>query len=133
MLLFFLGSSLFLTSCNKDEDDVTVDPNIEVTTQLEGTWDVESFTEDGVEYIGADITSFEMKFEKEGPSEGEVEMTIIYSEGDVERETSDFKIKNNGKEIRLDESDLEIEIDGDDLTLEGNLDGWRVEIEAERD
>lgn len=131
-IVLALGSSVCLTGCSKDEDDVTVDPNIEITNSLDGEWGIESYTEDGVEYIGADITSSDWVFDKEGPTEGEVEATTIFSDGSTEREIMEFSVRNEGKEIRLEDADLDIEIDGDKLSMEGTMEGYRIIIKAER-
>ena len=134
-LLLLLGGPVLLTGCKKDEDDVTVDPNIEINSQLQGNWEVTSYTSDGVEYLGTIFQSLDMDFEKEGPSEGEVEMTLVDSEGSTLIETTDYTVRNNGKEIDLEDvMEFEIDLDGDDLQLEGiDEDGYRVVIKADRD
>ena len=126
--LFLLAATLLVSGCKDD-----VDPNVDVNNRLEGDWDVESFTVDGTEYMGSVVTSFEMEYEKQSDTEGEAQWTVIYSNGATERTEGDYEIQNSGQEIDFDNTDLEIEIDGDELTLEGILDGFRVEIEAERD
>ena len=126
--LFLLAATLLVSGCKDD-----VDPNVDVNNRLEGDWDVESFTVDGTEYMGSVVTSFEMEYEKQSDTEGEAQWTVIYSNGTTERTEGDYEIQNSGQEIDFDNTDLEIEIDGDELTLEGILDGFRVEIEAERD
>lgn len=127
LALLALGT-LALTAC---EDDL--DPREEANNRLQGDWDVTSFTRDGVEFIGAGISVYEIEFEKSDAFEGEAEENIIYSSGESERFDLDYEIEDDGNAIEYGDNDLDLEVDGDDLTMSGNVDGFRFEIEAERD
>jgi hypothetical protein len=129
LTLLMLGTFTFLTSCGDEE---TTDLNQETNVLLEGNWDVTSLTEDGVETIGYEYTSWKMDFSKETPQGGEVEMTIIFTDGTTDQGDADYSIRNEGRQISIDGDEMRIKVDGDELTLTGNMDGTRVELEADR-
>ena len=116
-------------SCNEDTD-----PNEDIATQLDGDWDVTSFTLDGVEQMGFSINTFSMDFKKENAIGGETDWEFTTVTGESQRLSGDFEVQNDGKEIDLDGSDLDISFKSNDrLSLDGNIDGQRWEIEADRD
>ena len=129
-LLLCLFATLSFAACGDDDD---VDPNEETNNRLEGEWEVDSWTVDGVEVMGSLVTSFDMEYEKQGPTDGEVEWTIIGGNGATSRVDGDYDIENSGTEIDIDGDDFDIEIDGDDLELSGTVNAERWVIEAERD
>ena len=147
LLLMLMSGTLFLSSCGDDE----VDPNEDLNNRLEGEWDVQSFFLKGAfsfEAIGNGFQSVTLEFEKQGPDDGEYEITYIYTNGTTDTEEGDYEIENDGTEISLmprnssaDDEEYDIEIDGDDLEMEGRFDlpidgvvtSTLVEIEAERD
>lgn len=142
----FMIQSLFLTglicfvllgsSCEKD-----VDPNEAINSALDGEWDVTSFREDGVEFMNSSITRFEIEFKKEGPTTGELVWTIFYSNPNVATIPwqGEYTVKNNGTEIDVEfdnvsiNTDFDIDLNGDELELDGNVNGYRWDIEADRD
>ena len=133
-LLLCLFATLSFAACGDDDTD----PNEDVNNRLEGDWKVESFEARGVELMGNGVTSFDMEYDKQGPTTGEAEWTIIYSDGRTDRTEGDYEIENEGQEIDFDGDDFDIEIDGDDLELEGTIfiqgeGNVNVTIEAERD
>ena len=127
LYLLALGT-LALTACDDD-----LDPREETNDRLVGDWDVTSLTQDGVELIGAGITSFEMEFEKEDPFEGETEWTIICSDGSTQRLGGDYEIEDEGRGIEIEGDDYDVSVDGDELEISGAVNGVRWDIEADRD
>ena len=127
-LLFLLVASLFIVpACNNE------DPNEELNNDLIGDWDVESYTVDGQEAIGSVLISFKMEFKKETETGGETEWTLVDFLGATLVAEGDYVIINDGTEIDIDGEELNIRINNDNLFIDGNLDGDRIEIEAERD
>lgn len=119
-------------------DDDEVDPNQDINNRLEGDWEVESYTLDGVEIIGAGVSRYDIEFEKTGSVEGDFEQLVIFSSGETAPGDGEYEIRDGGAELRLEYRDggsdtYNIEVDGDDLTLEATLDGVREIIRAERD
>ncbi|MEL6276067.1 MAG: hypothetical protein AAFU03_13285 [Bacteroidota bacterium] len=131
IFLFLVAALTLLTfsSCNNEDTD----PNESINNQLEGDWEVESFTIDGEERMNFTHNSFDMEFSKEGPASGEAQWNIIFTDGSTFNSEFDYEIENEGQEIDFDGDDFDIEIDGDDLELSGNVSGARWIIEAERD
>ena len=127
-LLFIAMGILATTGCQEDED-----PNEATNNRLDGDWEVESWTLDGTEVMNSLVVSFEMEFDKQGPTDGETEWTVIRNNGTTDRTEGDYQVENDGTEIDFDGTDFDIRIDGDELELEGIVNGVRWEIEAERD
>lgn len=121
-----LCAVVLLGSC----DNSSPDPNEEMNNKIQGEWDVDSFTQDGVEAVGYFYTSFEMEFKAESSVEGETEWTRIKADGTIVKEKTGYKISNDGQTIKIDDSNLNILFRGNILVLSGNIDGFRVEIEA---
>lgn len=126
-LAFF--ASLTLSSCVKDK----------IARDLEGTWNVTSYNEDGVELVGDIITDFEMEYEEYDSEEQEGECTwtisvtgaseTINGVYEVDQEKAELTITfDNGETATFD-----IEIDGDNLELSGEAFGANADVEAERD
>ena len=127
-------------ACSKDDDAASpvvnvepTDPRAELNDELDGDWDVESWTVDGVEFIGSFVTSFEMEFEKQDDFDGEADWRIIYGDGGSDRLKGDYEVENGGREIDFDNIDIDVDMDGDEMTLEMTYDGMRWIIQAERD
>ena len=120
--------SLFIASCDEDED-----PNEVTNRRLEGDWEVQSFTVDGVEQLVTGA-SFDMEFEKQDPTNGDFEWNF----GAAGLFEGEYEIESNGEEVEFEfeaggQFDMDIEIDGDDLELDGRVNNERWVIEAERD
>ena len=115
------------TSCEKDSD-----PNEDTNNQIQGEWDVKSWTLDGVEQMDFTVNTFEMDFKKESGIGGETDWLIIFTDGSTTRIDGDYEIQNDGREIDVDGDDLNIDIDRDNMDMSGNIDGRRWEIEAEK-
>ena len=127
--LLLVGLFFSANSCQKEEDN----PNESINNQIEGDWDVTSFTLDGVEQMKFSITSFQMDFKKEYAEGGETDWLLIGTNGNTTELEGDYEIQNSGTEIDVDGDDLNLDLDGDELKLSGNIDGQRWEIEADRD
>lgn len=128
LLSFVFISMLF--SCEKDE-----------LAPLYGSWEVTSFTEDGVEIVGSDISFFEMEYEECDNGEGDFRWTINYSSGGTGIAIGEFECRENDKELELSfrnddtfEGVIEFDMDlkGKDLVLEATIDGYRYRIVAEK-
>jgi hypothetical protein len=120
---------LLMSSCKKD------DPTLQA--QLEGEWDVESFTEDGTEIMGSLYQVFTMDFGDYEGNEGDARWTITYFDGSTEVSNGFYTVNEENETVRL-EFDGEVtrldidEIDGDELVLSGVVDGFNYEIKAEK-
>ena len=128
-LLALAGACTLGTAC--DDDDV--DPNEDVNNKIQGDWEVESYTIDGVEQIQFTISRWDMEFTKQGPADGETEWDIVGGNGATSGGEFDYDIENAGTEIDIDGLEFDVDVDGDDLELSGNINGERWVIEAERD
>ena len=105
---------------------------------LEGDWDVTSYTVDGQELMGADISRFTMEFEEYDGDEGDFDIDINFADGRSSIFSGDYELNSDGDEIDFDydaggEETYDLTIDDNDLELNGNIDGFRVVIVAERD
>jgi hypothetical protein len=129
-LLFVLAVS----SCKKD------DPTL--AEQMADDWDVESFTEDGIESIGADITTMKMEYEAYSGDDGDFTWDITYVDGSNEKVQGEWSVDEADKELNLTFTSggasggtvtFDIDLDGNNLELEGVLDGFNYRIKADRD
>ena len=128
-MLFMLFAVLGLfTACTEEEPTLS--------ERLDGEWDVESFTVDGVEFMQTTVTSFELEFDDEGEDQGDTKWTIIFFDGSTQVIEGEFEINDGGKELRLSDNtgynDFDMEMSGEDLELTGIIAGERWEIEAEK-
>ena len=123
--------SFVLTGCSKEA---------RIGKKLAGTWDVTSFTEDGVEGMGAVFSSFEMYFgdydKKDG--KGDYKQTaVILGTGAALVETGTYSLDSAGEEVTFTNDAGEtttymLTLDGDNLELEGTVDGFKYIIQAKR-
>jgi hypothetical protein len=123
------------TSCDKDDDN---DNNSNLRVAIVGDWEVTSFTIDGVEVIGTIILASKMEFEGYSGANGDFEWSINYGDGSSEKQSGDYTVDEEDKEVELQSADgetlkMEADVKGDKLELSGNLDGERVVIKADRD
>ncbi|MEM1218503.1 MAG: hypothetical protein AAGH79_06310 [Bacteroidota bacterium] len=106
---------------------------------LEGTWEVTSYTEDGVELIGFLISAMTIEFEEYGENSGDCNITFILVDGSVLPTTiEEYECNDDGSEVDLVYVDgtketYDFTVEGDDLEMEGTIDGSRYEISADRD
>ena len=130
-------SLAFVISCSKDDDASPKDQMADRLTAKD--WDVSSWTENGAELIPGIITSFEMEYEDWDGSEGEFKWTYI-GNGNTVIEKGEFELNEVADEIELKFQsggnfsgtvEMDIEFDGNDLILEGTLNGFKYEIDAD--
>ncbi|MEM6879228.1 MAG: lipocalin family protein [Bacteroidota bacterium] len=135
LFLLLIPILMLATACNNDED---IDPNEDMNNRLEGEWEVESFTTDGVEQIGTSYSSFTIEFDKDGPIDGEVEWDLVGLSSLSEQIEFAYEVESMGMELEMREPggvelEFEIEMDGDELEMTATFSGQQWEIEAERD
>lgn len=123
-----LASAALFTSCN---------PELVLAKNLEGTWDVTSFTIDGEEIINAGLVSAEFEFDEYDGSEGDFKLTLVGSTGATSIGRGDYELNADGDEIDLNYDDgsteaYDVEVDGDKVTFEGNIGGFLYIIKADR-
>ncbi len=123
-----------LVSCKKDKHPAP--PT--VRESLVGTWEIKSFTIDGVEVKGTIITSSKMEFEAYTGTNGDFEWNINFVDGTSDNQSGDYQVDEADKEIELEDNEgdrlkFDFDLDGDDLELSGTLDGERYVLKAERD
>ncbi len=116
--------SITLSSCNKDRL---------ANKDIEGQWEVQSLTIDGVEQMDVILTSFELEFKSDSDIGGESEWDLIGTDGSATKVETDYEISDDGTEIDFDGDKFDMDLDRDNLELSGNLGGTRWEIEADRD
>lgn len=129
ILLIGLATIAYI-GCEKDEDS---NPNEVVNSQLQGEWEVTSYTKDGEEWMDYTISSFDMNFKSEAATMGELEWDVKYTDGTSEIIEFDYTIKDNGLTIELDEDEFDLEITGVKLEIAGSFDGYRYVIKASKD
>ncbi len=118
---------LFISGCSKD-------PNEEMNNDLSGSWDVRSFTIDGVEAIPSAITTFEMDFRMETETTGSTEWFFISSTGQATKAEGDYEVIREGTELDFEGDRFDISLsNGNDLSLSGTVDAQRWEIVADKD
>jgi len=131
-MLLLIG--FLVNSCEKD------DPKDNILNQLEGEWDVKSFTEDGVETVGFLFNIFEMEYEEYESNEGDFRWTLIDVNGQTTIISGEYECNTAGDEVELSfrnnslfegTYEFDMTIDDDDLSLEGNIDGLKYVIDAE--
>ena len=128
VLLAFL--MIGLVACEKDED---LSPNEVTNNRIQGEWNVSSWTIDGVEEIVPGF-AMDMSFTKTGEANGTTEWRFF--DGPVLDELIEFsyEIVNDGQRIDFGGGDImSLDVSGDFLQLEGNIDGYRWELEAEKE
>lgn len=124
-----------LGSCKKDDNK---DNHTYFGEAIAGTWELSSFTIDGVETMGAVIFSSKIKFETHDGFKGDFEWSLNYGKGSGETQTGNYQEDFEDKKVELksrngDLLKLDVAIDGDDLELSGMLDGERIVVKAGRD
>lgn len=121
---------LAFASCTKEEP---IDPNEALNDQIKNiSWNVRSFTADGVETMQVLYNSIEISFTKEDKTNGSTRWRIINTLGQASNLDGKYSIRNQGKEIDLDGDLFDITLEGQKLLLSGNVDGERWIIDARR-
>jgi len=126
----FLMLSLLISSCSKDDPK---DPN-EVTNDrlVKHSWEVRSFTADGVETMKVLYNSIDMSFTKEDKTNGRSSWRVINTLAQASNLESKYSVRNQGREIDLDGDLMDISVDDNNLTFKGNVGGERWVIEARK-
>jgi len=120
---------LSISSCKKD------DPTLQA--QLEGEWDVTSYTQDGTELMDAFIQAFTMDFGEYEGGEGDVRFTYNYTDGSSDVINGFYTVNEDNETLRVefdgevDRLDIDVLTD-DDLELSGVIDGINNIIKADR-
>lgn len=117
--------------------------------RIDGTWNASSYKEDGQELIGSSslYSSIEFRFSKSDKESGDVTLTAVVNPGVptyggttiVENGTYECKDKaeklivtftgSSGTSIET----YDMELSKDEMTLSGNISGYSVEIEADKE
>lgn len=118
--------STSLTSCSKWK----------ASRRLDGTWNVTSYTSDGVEYIGSFIDSFTITFTKDDKETGTATSTSV-SSGYSSSSTSNYTIGDKAETLRFTYTDgsfeeYDMDLKKDEMTLTGNIDGYAYSIQGEK-
>lgn len=113
------------------------DPDLKVAKQLEGEWEVTSFTVDGVETMGALYNRILAEFEKYSDGEGDFNFTFTDLLGGTSSLFGEYVIDEDGSNLELTYSggaveNWNIDLDKDDLDLDTVLDGTNYAMKAER-
>lgn len=126
-LLFFSGCTLF-------------DADLKTARNLEGDWEVTSFTEDGTETMQVLITSFGIEFEEydRGNDEGDFTFSLIFTDGSSSTLSGEYLVDEDGSNLELTYTDGTVEnwnldLEKDDLEMSAVLDGFNYNIRADRD
>ena len=120
---------LSFTSCSKEE----ADPNIVLNDKLVGSsWNVRSFTADGVETMTVLYNTIEITFTKEDPSNGSTKWRLINTIGQATNLDYKYNIRNQGREIQVGTDLFDISVDGNKLSLIGTVAGERWIIDARK-
>ena len=107
---------LILMSCgdeNKSED---------TNQNLQGTWNVTSWTHGGDEQLGTILaSSYTMEFDSISGTSGFTDWTITTGVGFVNHISGDYDVQDNGKILEFQGQDWDLEVDGDELRVEGEI------------
>ncbi len=124
-----VGLSLWLVfsfACKKDED-------ISACVKLEGTWQGESWKEDGEEFLGDTlfITGSEITFGPLDGDHGTNNWNITYLIGGTEMIIGAYVVNESCDEVTITPKDgapttYFFTVSGDELTLEGNINAIEV-------
>lgn len=115
------------------------DVDLKTARNLEGEWEVTSFTIDGVETMASQYSRFVMEYEKydKGNDEGDFTMTLTFVTGETSNLFGEYKIDDDGSNLELsfDSGVVEnwnIDLAKDDLDMDAVLSGTSFVIKAER-
>ena len=126
-LALFVAAAGLLTSCN---------PETVLGRNLEGDWNITSFSEDGTELIGNLLTSAEFEFGEYDGDEGSFKLTIVDFTGGTSVAQGDYELNADGDEVELIYTDgsketYDVTVDGNEMEMVGVIDGFRYEIRGE--
>jgi hypothetical protein len=117
------------------------DKDLKAARNLEGDWDINSFTIDGQEAMQVLFTSVTFEFEEydRGNDEGDFTFRVTYTDGSTDVESGEYLVDEDGTNLELNYSsggDLEnwdLDLEKDDLEMSAVIDGFSYIIKAERD
>jgi hypothetical protein len=131
-----VGLGLWLVcafACKKDEE-------VSKCLQLEGTWQCESWKEDGEEFLGDTIfiTSAEIIFKTMTEGQGDYDWNITYLLGGPEMIIGAYAPNADCDEVTITPkggapSTYQFTISGDELTLFGNLNNVEIELQFRKE
>lgn len=128
-IIFACLAMFVFLSCGKDDKD----PNEKVNDQISAnSWNVKSFTADGVEQMGFVLNSYEMNYSKEDSNAGTTRWTLINTAGQAQKFESKYTIRNQGKELDLDGDVFEISIKDNKLSMNGSIGTVKWIIDARK-
>lgn len=130
-----IGLALFLFSgCT------LFDADLKTARNLEGDWEVTSFTEDGTETMQVLITAFDIEFKEydRGNDEGDFTFRLIFTNGSSTNLTGEYLVDEGGANLELTYTDgtvenWDLDLEKDDLEMSAVLDGFSYILKAERD
>lgn len=129
-----MGLWLALTfACKKDED-------VSNCMKLEGTWQCESWVEDGQEFFGDTIfiSAAEITFKTLEGNQGDYDWTITYLIGGQEAIIGAYLVNESCDEVTITPkggapSTYQFTISGEELTLEGNINNVDIELQFRKE
>ncbi len=123
----------FTFACKKDED-------VSNCTRLEGTWQCESWVEDGEEFFGDTIfiSSAEIIFKTLEGNQGDYDRNITYLIGGQESIIGAYTVNASCDEVTItpkggSPTTYQFAISGDELTLGGNINNVQVELQFRKE
>lgn len=130
-----IGLALFLFSgCT------LFDVDLKTARNLEGDWEVTSFTQDGTEAMQFVINSASLEFEEydKGNDEGDFTFSFIYTDGSTVNLTGEYLVDEDGSNLELTYNtgvveNWDLDLEKDNLEISSVLDGVNYIIKADRD
>jgi Lipocalin-like domain len=123
----------FLFACKKDEDP-------SACVRLEGTWQCESWKEDGEEFFGDTIfiTGATIEFKKPDGSQGDYTFNISYLIGGSESTIGAYVVNESCDEVTITPkagvpATYAFSVNGDILTLEGNINAVLIQLQFRKE
>lgn len=133
MLFVAIMTAFTLTSCDKNEDDLT-----QVKEEIVGTWEVTSYKVGGDEYIGFAIESAALTFNAYTGDEGIFGQEVAFFDEDVLTIMGAYSVNEAKDEVKMNyDGDLitakvRINENGQKLRWDGSQDGFPLVIHADR-
>ncbi len=123
--------SFVLAGCSKEA---------KIGKKLAGTWDVTSYTIDGVESMGSVFSSVELFFGTYNKKDrkGDYTFTAVDALGQTTVEKGTYSLNDTGEEVTFtadsggDDSIFMLTLDGDNLEMETTTNGYKIILQAKR-
>ena len=119
--------ALLFTSCKKDADTFE--------EQIQGSWEVTSFTINSQEAMGLFFSEFTFSFRAYSGTEGAVVLTQVDSDGEVDAVTGSYVIEGEMVKIDADDEviDFSTEMNDNKMTMSGtDVDGLDYVVKLEK-